>query len=131
MLNTEAAWQSVSQYFPPEIDSRNRYYARRADQQLARWYMDQRQFERALTLLAELAELGPGEEQFRAFGLAGQALVHAERGEHAASAEKIAAVWPLREYLDSQLQAEVERLALRNRDALRQPPASTRQPSRE
>jgi hypothetical protein len=118
LLNTEEAWQAVWQYFPPDQGGRNRYYARRAQQQLARLYMQHEDFADALSIFDQLAELDATEQEFRAFGLAGAAIVHSLRGEHELSAGKLASVWPLRHLLDTQMRTEVERLARRTRDAL-------------
>jgi len=122
MLNTEPAWRSVWEHFPPEADEQNQYYARRAKQQLARLHLKNDDLDLALNLYEELAALDPAEQEFRAFGLAGQAMVYSLKGDQERSAAKVAAVWELREHLDPQMRAQIERLARNGRDALRQPP---------
>jgi len=118
MLGTEEALMSVSEYFKPEESRQNQYYARRAKQQLARLLLKKDQLDRAMAEFTELAELEPTEEHFRAFGLAGQAIVLGLKGDHQASAAKIASVYPLRRRLDPQMSEQIERLSQKNREAL-------------
>ena len=57
LVNTEAAWKSVERYFPPDQSQQNRYYAHRAKQELARFYLEQNRWTEAQPLLADLANL--------------------------------------------------------------------------
>ncbi len=120
-LNTEAGWQAVWKNFPPEESQTNTYYARRAKQQLSRLYVERNELEKAERLLGELANLDPAEEQFRAFGLAGQAIVYALQGRTEEAKKKLASAYPLREQLDPQMRDEIDRLAARLRGTSRPP----------
>ncbi len=78
-VNTEQAWRAVLEYFPADsVDAgpRQRLYALNAKRQLARFYFDQGEPNRALPLCTELAELDSTEGSLRAFGLAGQAIAY-------------------------------------------------------
>jgi serine/threonine-protein kinase len=124
LLNTEAAWESVWTHFPPEASQQNRYYSLRAKQQLARLYVNKKDLDKALLIFDELAKLDPTEEQFRAFGMAGQAIVFSSQGKTEEAAKKLASVYPLRQQLDPQMRDEIERLSRRIRAALNPTPDS-------
>jgi serine/threonine protein kinase len=115
MLNSEPAWKSVWEYFPPEEGALNQYYARRARQQLARLYLDRKDYALAMAIFTELAGLDAVEQEFIAFGLAGQAIVYDAQGDVEKAAEKVAAVAPLKPRLDPQMRDALERL-LRKRE---------------
>jgi hypothetical protein len=114
IVRKEDAWKSVWEHFPPEKNATNRYYARRAKQELARHYLQREDLQLALRIFTELAELGPAEEEFQAFGIAGQAVVFAMQGRKEEAAKKIATAWSLRRRLDRQMREEIERLARAN-----------------
>lgn len=78
-LNTEAAWRSVAQYFPPEADEVNRVYVAQSQQRLAELYREERQPEKALEQYTLLA--ASREPQFAAQGLIGEANVLAGQGK--------------------------------------------------
>ena len=118
MLDSEEAWQSVWEHFPPDEGERNAYYALRAKQQLALLLIQQDDLPRSLALYEELAAVDPTEEQFRAYGLAGQAFVYSLQGKHRESADKLADLWPLRQHLDVQTRTRVEQLRDETRRAL-------------
>lgn len=114
VLNTEAGWRSVYEYFPPEpgpAGARKRLYAYYAKQQLARHYLQRDDLDKADKIFTELANLEPTEEAFRAFGLAGQALVRHARGEKEALAEKLSQLSKLRDKLDLGMRSEIDRIA--------------------
>jgi tRNA A-37 threonylcarbamoyl transferase component Bud32 len=113
LLNTEAAWQAVWKHFPPGENQKNRYYMLRAKQQLARLYLEKNELDKATETLRELADLDPTEEQFRAFVLAGQAIVFSLQGKTEQATDKLASVLPLRQQLDPQMRDEIDRLARR------------------
>jgi serine/threonine-protein kinase len=111
--DTEDAWRSVSEYFP------GAYFDLRAEQQLARIYMQQEDYSRAKPIFDNLEDLsdeqvrklqGFGapasakntdlESQFESFGLAGQAVVLYHSRKTEAALAKLAALYPQRQWLD-------------------------------
>ncbi len=120
MLNDEAAWRSVGQYFPESDD-----YVRRAKQGLARLYLQDLDFERALPIFDEFADMSNVEQEYKAFGLAGQAVVLNRLGDYRASAASLAELFPLRNQLfDRDLRLLVRLTIGRNREALGETQAS-------
>jgi hypothetical protein len=87
---------------------------------LARWYLEEDDYDRALPLFAKFAAMDEVEGQFRAFGLAGEAVVLALQGKSQQSAEKLADLWPLRGNLDGEMRDMVTQLVRRNQRALSQ-----------
>jgi serine/threonine-protein kinase len=73
------AWQAVVD-FPP--DNSNRVFRMYAKQHLATLYLAKRRFDEGGAIFDELAALGAADAQFRAFGLAGQAILLNLRGEY-------------------------------------------------
>jgi len=103
--NTEESWLAVAEHWP-----NNPFYIRLANQQLARLYLLKKgDDDRAYQLFDELANLDAVEKKFRAFGLAGKAVVLSHRGEHAASGAVLAELMPLRDQLD-QLDGQMRRI---------------------
>ena len=71
-LGTEAAWKSVRQFFPNDNE-----YTPRADQQLARLYLDNGRYEEALKLFQKFAHNPPLQDnKYKAFGLTGECLAY-------------------------------------------------------
>jgi serine/threonine-protein kinase len=112
-LNTEEAWLAVREHFPEA-----QFYCRLADQQLARLYLYQNDYQRAAKLFSEFASLDETEESFRAFGLAGLCVVYSLQGDPQRSAETLNQLYPLRRYLDPQMARLVQRAVERNHQAL-------------
>ena len=112
-LNTEDAWLAVRQYHGDDD-----YYVRLANEQLGRLYLHAQDYTRALVVFTSLADLNNAEEEFRAFGLAGQCIVYSMRNEHAKSAQKLAELWPLRQHLDPAMGTLVSEVVERNQAAL-------------
>jgi hypothetical protein len=108
--NTEAGWQSVPQYFPND-----KTFAHRAKQSLALLYLQDYDYPRAMELFDEFAAYNDAEVQFRAFGLAGQAIVHNRRKEDDLSAENLVELWPLRNHLEGEMRYLVETMLGRAR----------------
>jgi serine/threonine-protein kinase len=113
-LNTEDAWLSVREFFDNPHD---KYYVNRADQQLARLYLYNDDYERALPLFRRFAALPESEEGFRAFGLAGECVIYSLQGNHERSAQILAELYPIRLRLDEQLSELVELAITRNHQA--------------
>jgi serine/threonine-protein kinase len=116
MVDTEPAWKSVAAYFPND-----RLFVLRAQQQLARLYLQDDDFERAMAVFNQFAEQPDVEVQFRAFGLAGQAIVMAMEGRHRESASKLAELWPMRQSLDGQMKGLIAYVLRKNQKALVSP----------
>ncbi len=108
MVNTDEAWESVLEYFPPTADEtldavergQNKYYTNLAKQNLARLYYEDGEYLQALDMYAELADLDATEEQFRAVGLAGKAIVYARMNQSDKVPDAWASAWPLRQILE-------------------------------
>ncbi len=113
-LGTEAAWQSVIDYFPEKT-----YYVLRAKQQLSLIYLRNEQFDRAKAVFDELAALGDDQLELRAFGLAGQCGVLSLRGRYQESDAALSRLWPIRQKLDNQQMKRLLQYAVqRNRSKL-------------
>ncbi len=65
----EAAWQSV-------VDWKDDEYAPRANQQLARYYLQHDRLDDALNIFEDFSDLDAVEMEYRAFGLAGECVVY-------------------------------------------------------
>jgi serine/threonine-protein kinase len=78
------AWQAVLDFRSEDRAQQDaaRFFQKYARQQLAMLYLSKRRFDEAQQLFDELADLGTAEPQFRAFGLAGQAILLNLRGEY-------------------------------------------------
>lgn len=111
-INSEEAWLSLREYFP-----REQYFIDRADQQLARLYLYNDDYDRALALFRRFAGMGEAEEGFRAFGLAGQCVIYSLQGDYKRSAQILAELYPLRSQLDGQMGELVELAITRNHRA--------------
>ena len=112
-LNTEEGWLSVRQYFADRI-----YFVRRADQQLARIYLLEGDYERATALFAEFAGMDPTEQHFRAFGLAGLCVIDTLEGRYEESAAILNELLPLTAELDPVMSQMLEFVVQQNRRAL-------------
>ncbi|HEX7449540.1 MAG TPA: serine/threonine-protein kinase [Pirellulales bacterium] len=90
---SEAWLKSVARFFPEA-----EYEIRLAEEELARRYLYQGRWDEAQRLFDVFA--GADDLDRRAFGLAGQSIVLARRGEFQRSAQLLAELWPMRERLD-------------------------------
>ncbi len=115
MLDSEGAWKSVGEYFPNE-----KLYSLPAKQGLARLYLRELDFGPALAIFDEFARMSNVETQYKAFGLAGQAVVLNRLGKYRESAGKLAELFPLlgTAKLDSDMSALVRLTYQQNRQAL-------------
>jgi hypothetical protein len=116
--NNEQAWQAVSEYFPPEESASNLRYSRMAKKGLAAYYLENRQYEQALSLYRQLANVEETEGQFRTQGLAGEALVYDRQQRPAEVQQRLAQVLPHVSQLDDFLRSEIEKLAQKYRVSL-------------
>jgi serine/threonine-protein kinase len=122
-INTEAAWQSVIDYFPEK-----EYYTLRAQQQLALIYLRKRSdWDRAMAVFEKLANLnldGPNpkiEPELKAFGLAGQCGVLSLQGKYEESNRILGELDPIKDKLTSEPMRKLLRFAInRNRTKLGQ-----------
>ena len=113
--NVEQAWRAVWEYFPPEANATNLRYSRLAKKGLAAYYLETRQYDNALQLYRELANVEETEGQFRTEGLAGEALVYDRLKRPAEVQQRLAQVLPHVNQLDDVLRAEIEKLAQKYR----------------
>ncbi len=112
-IGTEAAWQSVIDYFPDQ-----QYVARRAQEQLALIYVHDGAYDRAMDIFEELAALDD-EVELKAFGLAGKCGILSLRGKYQESAAVLDQLLPIRDKLTSQaMQKFVASAAKKNRSKL-------------
>ncbi len=109
MLGTEAGWKSVEEYFPDD-----KQFALRAKQHLARWYLERFELDRAMKIFDEFARINDAEVQFKAFGLAGQAMVLSRQGKRAQLAKKLGELYPIRDKLDAESRTWVRLLLANN-----------------
>jgi serine/threonine-protein kinase len=99
-IGTEEAWRSVLEYFPKKES-----VVRRAKQQLARIYLREKDYDRALAIFDELAASTDADKEYRAWGLTGKVGVLAIEGKYSESAEALDELWPIRgELRDGQMQ---------------------------
>jgi serine/threonine-protein kinase len=110
-LNTEEAFLSVARLHPPDASPTNRYYARRAQQQLALLHLQRNEYDRALEIYRQLAALEESESEFRAIGLAGQVIVYDRLGDTARAARSLADAMAYRSQLERQQGDELDRIA--------------------
>jgi tetratricopeptide (TPR) repeat protein len=118
MMPSREAWESVWAYFPanddldPKVRALNKQYKRRAQQQLARFYLAKKDYDPALQIFRELGRAGVESswKELEAFGLAGQAVVYYRQGKLEEYTDKWPDAQALSEYLDEDMKAELERI---------------------
>jgi serine/threonine-protein kinase len=118
--NPEQWLKSVEHYFPND-----EFYVLRAQQELARYYLLNHRPGEALAACEKLSRLKePTHAEFRAFGLAGMAVIYSMQGNHERASQAFAELPPLREKLDGRMAALVGYAFQQNRKALDQRSAS-------
>ncbi len=127
--NREAAWLAVAQYHPPEASPENKYWSRRALHQLALFYLDRQDTDRAYEVFQNLANVEPAEREFRAIGLAGQAIIHDQRNAIGPLSEALADVWNDRDRLDANMRSRLEAIVAKRGIRLGDFPASSEAPA--
>jgi serine/threonine-protein kinase len=99
LVKTVEGWKAVLVNYPND-----RYYANEARREIGMLYLHEGAEDKALEQFDELARLRDNTDaEFRAFGLAGQAVVLSLQQEHAKSNGKIAELVPLMEKLDQRM----------------------------
>jgi len=81
-LGTAEGWKAVADYFPSD-----KKYVPRAQQQLARLYLQQDNYDAALALFDQFAHFDSVERSYRAFGLAGKCVVYSLQDKAKESAD--------------------------------------------
>lgn len=116
-VNEDDALRAVFEYFPPDRlePGEDRYYALRAKAELARRYIENHEFQRALKLLEDLSNVDETEAEFQAFGFAGQAIIQSENGPHDEAVRNLMAAEKLKMHLDENLRRHLDRAARRIR----------------
>jgi serine/threonine-protein kinase len=110
-LGTEEAWRAVAVYFP-----KNEYLVRRADQQRARIALGEGNYRLASTLFQKFAAMD--DEEYRAFGLAGECGVLSLERKYKESSAVAERLWPIREKLaDPRMRDMVTRAIERDRSS--------------
>jgi serine/threonine-protein kinase len=101
LTHVEEWLKSVRQYFPDDP-----YFTARADQELARLYWNENRLDEALALFGKFA--ARNEEDYKAFGLAGETLVYTKRGELDRAAQTMGRLMPLWKRLDGRMLMEMQ-----------------------
>ena len=117
VLNTEAAYRSVEEYFPPTESQDNNHYTLLSHQKIGDLHLASGNYVLAETYYLELIYLGPEEQRFRGFGLAGLANVYHRQQETEKLAEALLSLSETIDELDLKYQME---LTTRLDDELRQ-----------
>ena len=110
LLGNEAGLKSVPHYF-----GEANVYSRLAKEQLALLYLREYDYARAMEIFDEFATYNDVEVQFRAFGVAGQAVVLYRQDRFSESADKLAQLYPLRKSLDGEMRVLVESILQRSK----------------
>ncbi len=111
LAQREAWLKSVFEYFPSDT-----YHVARAQQELVRSYLQQNLPDEALQYCESLER--HTEPEFRAFALAGEAIALTMLKQYEPAAQKLAALWPLRNKLEPQMGRLLEFPIQANRRAL-------------
>ncbi|MGA2032817.1 MAG: serine/threonine-protein kinase [Thermoguttaceae bacterium] len=113
-IGTQQAWQSVIDYFPEKT-----YVVLRAKQQLARIYLRERDYVRAMAVFDELAQADDLNKEFQAFGLAGKCGVLTLQEKYQESADVLDQLWPIHQELrDVQMRKMLDYVMRENRSKL-------------
>ena len=116
-IGTEEAWKSVIDY--PGVSE---YVALRAKQQLARIYLRQKEFDRAIEVCDELASTSDNNAEFKAFGLAGKCGALSLQEKYRESADVLDQFQPWQQYLlDRQMKKLLRDTIDKNRENLGPP----------
>ena len=120
MINSEAAWRKVWEYFPAHESADHRFTENLAKQGLARYFVWQTgQYDQAVPLLEELANLPESEMEFRAFGIAGLCIVQSAQDEQPAAMETFARLTPaMIDTLDAETRQLLKQRMANSRNAL-------------
>jgi eukaryotic-like serine/threonine-protein kinase len=108
LTDVEEWLKSVRQHYPDD-----KYFTARADQELARLYWKDNRLDEALGLFDQFAVRN--EEDYRAFGLAGQTLVYTKLGELDRAARTMGQLMPLWKRLDGRMLLEMQYATAANR----------------
>ena len=111
-IGSEEAWQSVLEHFPD--DEVNCFLARK---QLAEIYLKQDRRYEALKIFDDFAGAGETDENYLAYGLAGQYVIMTLDQEHDSAANVLQRLWPVRNVLkgfDPGMLRRVYELILKN-----------------
>ena len=85
-------------------------------------YLHAEQYDQAMKIFEELADLGDDQPELKAFGLAGQGGILSLREEYQASDAALTRLFPLRSKLNSTMWMFANCAYQRNRDKLGSPP---------
>jgi eukaryotic-like serine/threonine-protein kinase len=101
LTHVEEWLKSVGEYYPNDP-----YFTARADQELARLYWKDNRLDEAQTIFDKFADRN--EEEYKAFGLAGQTLVHTKLGHLDQAAQSMGKLMPYYKRLDGRMQFEMQ-----------------------
>ncbi len=113
IANTEEAWRGIIDRAADDSGGNGlgQYMRLRAKEKLAGLYLDEAKYDLALSEFGDLANLDETEVEFRAVGLAGEAIVYAMQGERDLFVDRFLLVWPLRNELHPDMLDQLEALA--------------------
>ncbi|HEY2841813.1 MAG TPA: hypothetical protein VGJ26_21825, partial [Pirellulales bacterium] len=99
----EAWLRSVAEYFPND-----EHWVARSRQDLAQFYLTEKRYAEALVLLDELAAMSDqSSKEFKAFGLAGKAVIFTMQGENDKAAASLLALRPYQSQLSPSMSSLV------------------------
>lgn len=109
---SEEAWKAVEKYFPPSEDTENQLWCRQARRRLGEYYLNQGALDKALKTYQELAAVEETAQEFRAVGLAGEAVVYDRLNKPEEVVSRLSRIMPKKqlEHLDDFLKREVDLL---------------------
>jgi hypothetical protein len=110
--NREQALKAVWEYFPPGNSPEALRVTRIAKSHLAFWYLQQNRFSDSYAIYRELANLEQTEREFRALGLAGEAVVLDRQEKEEDVKERLPSLLSNYKFLPSEnlLKADIESL---------------------
>jgi hypothetical protein len=107
ILNTDEAYKCVEEYFPPMDSPNNSYYTLRAHQRLGDLYLTAADFALAESYYLELVLLGPEEQHFRGFGLAGLANIYHRQNDPKKVVQELVSLSEIIDQIDLKVQMEI------------------------
>ena len=110
VAKTEEAYLAVLKYYPETEDStsQQRHYAALARKALICLYLDDARYDLALEHADYLANLPSTEQEHRAFGIAGQAIVYSYLGDSNRAADRLAEALVLRDHLHEDMRQRLK-----------------------
>lgn len=109
LVDSEAAWKAVIINFPEATLEKQR-----AQEQLALLYLRKRRLDEALAIFDQFAGFSDRDPEWKAFGLAGQAIIYSLKEEYRQSQQVLTVLRPLYKRLDTKMQELIGETLERN-----------------